>query len=267
MNTHRTTRLLLYDYITGSLPDRSRSEVEQHLQLCSACRDIYQDMQKALAALPADSDPAGTLPSAFWQELLNEVTSQLPAKTHQPFIPGWLSDWFEFMTVPRHQVVIGTVSLVILLAAVVGSWLVVRRDRIPDQVAVVLPPVKAAPVPTVNTRMKQYLRRSKALLVGINNMPIAEGDPVDLSVERNTSRELLQEARYLKDQTIDEKSAALISDLEKIQIALANNNDRQEFPRLQLIRGGIREENLLFKIRIAETVYERLDNERAPSGR
>jgi hypothetical protein len=267
MSIHRTTQLLLYDYISGSLPEGPRSEVEQHLQQCSACREIHEDMQKSHAALPTDSNPAGTLPSAFWQELLNDVSAQLPAKTHRRIIPAWLSDWFEFMAVPRHQVVIGTVSVVVLLAAIAGSWFVMRHDPIPDQIAVVAPPAKAAPIPTVNKRMKQYLRRSKALLVGINNMPLAEGTPVDLSLESNTSRELLQEARYLKDQTIDEKSAALIGDLEKIQIALANNNDRQGLPRLQLIRGGIREENLLFKIRIAETLYERLDNERTPSGR
>jgi hypothetical protein len=267
MSNHATLRLLLYDYITDALPEGSRSEVEEHLQHCFACREICEDMRNTLAVIPTNSDPAGAIPSAFWQELLNDVAAQLPARVQRRILPGWLSDWFEFIAVPRHQVVIGTVSLVVLLAAIAGSWLVMRQVQILDQVAVIAPPVKAAAVPTVNKRMKQYLRRSKALLVGINNMPLADGTRVDLSMERNTSRELLHEARYLKDQTIDEKSAALISDLEKIQIALANNNGRETVPRLQLIRGGIRDENLLFKIRIAETVYERLDNERAPSGR
>jgi hypothetical protein len=267
MSIHHEIRTLLYDYAAGSLNPGETVKVEQHLERCASCQKEYDGMRKALSVLPVHNDPAATLPSAFWKELLNDVSAQLPARAKRPAMPGWATDWFAFVSVPRHQAIIGTATLLVLAVVIAGSWLATRHEQMPVQVAVTAPPAKTPAVPAVNKRMKQYLRRSKALLVGINNLPVAEGAQVDLSLERNTSRELLQEARFLRGQPLDGRSAALINDLEKIQIALANSREREELPGLRLIRGGIRDENLLFKIRIAETVIERINDETVPPGR
>jgi hypothetical protein len=265
--THREIRTLLYDYIAGTLTPDTTLAVKEHLDECAACRKEYDGMRAALDLMPAHADPATGLPSAFWTELLNEVTAHLPAQRKQRAVPSWATDWFAFVATPRHQAAIGVITLLVVATIVAGSWLILRQEPMPVQVAAVTQPAKPTATPVVNKRMKQYLRRSKALLVGINNMPVAEGTPVDLSLERSTSRELLQEARFLKDQPLDGRSAALINDLEKIQIALANSREREELPGIRLIRGGIRNENLLFKIRIAETVMEKIDDENVPPPR
>ncbi len=49
-----------------------------------------------------------------------------------------------------------------------------------------------------DNRMSQYLRKSKVLLIGIANLETDGGQPVDFSVEQRASRELVREARYLK---------------------------------------------------------------------
>jgi anti-sigma factor RsiW len=264
MITHRNIRLLLYDYVAATLSPEDAARVERHLAQCPACREECDGMRRMFTILPAQGDRASTLPAAFWQELLNEVHAQLPARRKRALIPPWASEWFAFMSVPRHQLAIGSITMLVVASIVTGSWFLLRHQPMPDQVAVNTVPTKVTPPSVATKRIKQYLRRSKALLVGINNMPIAEGAPLDLSLERNTSRELLQEARYLKGQPLDGRSAALINDLERIQFALANSREREAVPELRLIRGGIREENLLFKIRIAETVMEGIDEEHAP---
>ncbi len=262
MNEHRQIQLQIYDYLTAGLTPEDDAAVRTHLQRCVSCRESCDELRTFLAALPGPVDHASELPPAFWTELLNDVTARLPERKAEKALPHWLRDWLEFVTLPRHQWVIGCAVTLLLLGALTGTWLAMRHDAQPAQSAVVAVLPDKVPVPAVNARLKQYLRKSKALLVGINNMPLAGGTTVDLSLERSMSRSLLHEARYLEEQPLDDRAAALLRDLEKIQIALANSNEREEIPGFQLIRGGIQEENLLFKIRMAETVYERIDDDR-----
>jgi len=91
-----------------------------------------------------------------------------------------------------------------------------------------------------------------ALLVGIENMKTGEGGAVDLSAERRASRDLVQEARYFRQLRLDPRSERLMGDLEKIFIELSNSHDSRSRPDVELLRSGIQQENLLFKIRMAE---------------
>ena len=77
----------------------------------------------------------------------------------------------------------------------------------------------------------------------------------DVSVEQEKSRELIHEARYLKNQPLDPRSQRLIEDLEKILIELANMKQEGNAPNVEIIRGGLHQENLLFKIRMEEQTF------------
>jgi hypothetical protein len=67
---------------------------------------------------------------------------------------------------------------------------------------------------------------------------------------------LVREARYLKQQPLDVRSRQLMNDLERILIELANTEEQNDLPNVEIIRGGIHQENLLFKIRMAEAMYD-----------
>lgn len=261
MSSHRHIRLLLYDYAAGQLEHERHTRVQRHLEGCAECREESAELRAMLERLPVESNPSSDLPPAFWQELLNDVAARLPARPKRRIIPAWISDWIEFISLPRHQVIAGAVTVVVLGAIIAGMWFAFRHEPVRKDIAAATPVAAKPATPAVNTRLREYLRKSKVLLVGLNNMPLEEGTAVDLSLERTTSRALLHEARYLKEQPLDGRSAALISDLEKIQIALANSREREDIPGVRLIRGGIQEENLLFKIRIAETVFTRIEDE------
>jgi len=261
MSSHRHIRLLLYDYAAGRLERERHTLVQRHLEGCAECREESAELRAILEKIPVGSNPAADLPPAFWQELLHDVSARLPVRPKRQILPFWVSDWVEFISVPRHQVIVGGAAVLVLCAIISGTWFAFKQEPAHTQIAAATPVGTKPPVPAVTTRLKDYLRRSKVLLVELNNMPFEEGTDVDLSLERTTSRALLHEARYLKDQPLDGRSAALISDLEKIQIALANSREREDVPGLRLIRGGIQEGNLLFKIRIAETMFTRLEDE------
>ncbi len=105
-------------------------------------------------------------------------------------------------------------------------------------------------------RMSEYLRKSRTLFVGIVNMKTDPSSPLDLSAEQQLSRSLVHEARYLKQRMLGSRSAKLVNDMEKILIELANLESANDLPNVELIRGGIAQENLLFKIRMAEATLD-----------
>jgi hypothetical protein len=106
--------------------------------------------------------------------------------------------------------------------------------------------------------MLQYVRKTKMILVGITNMK-ADGEDVDISSEQERSKALLQQARYLKSQPIDDRSAKLIDELQMILTELANMKDQGNAPNVEILRSGVHHENLLFKIRMEEQKYARAE--------
>jgi hypothetical protein len=100
--------------------------------------------------------------------------------------------------------------------------------------------------------MNEYLKKSRVLLVGLSNHRGEGNDREDLSIERGRSRQLVHEARFLKRQPLDVRSAKLVDDLERIQIELANLDENRAASDVEPIIAGIRQENLLFKIRMTE---------------
>jgi RNA processing factor Prp31 len=78
---------------------------------------------------------------------------------------------------------------------------------------------------------------------------------VDLSAERELSRQLVRETRELRDH-LDPQAAQLVGDMEKILIEIASRNETTDRDHFDLIRSGIRQQNLLFKVRMTESVYQ-----------
>jgi hypothetical protein len=58
-----------------------------------------------------------------------------------------------------------------------------------------------------------------------------------------------------------------VSDLEKILIQLENIKSQHDLPDVEIIRGGIHQENLLFKTRMAEARYDSAYLVAAPDNR
>jgi anti-sigma factor RsiW len=137
-------------------------------------------------------------------------------------------------------------------AADSGTAATVETNRVPAASAATGRGVQYA-----SDRVTQYFRRSKILLVGIANMQEDQDHQLDLSAERRTSKALVKEARFLRQQNdIDPRTRGLIEALNRILIELANLAESNQAPGVEIIRGGIRQENLLFKIRMAEAARD-----------
>jgi len=114
----------------------------------------------------------------------------------------------------------------------------------------------------VRMELAEYYRKSKILLVGISNINPELGQSVDLAVERQVARQLIYQTRYLDSKQLDERSRALVRALERILIELANMEQQADLKDVDIIRAGIHQENMLFKIRMAESDYATAENNR-----
>jgi hypothetical protein len=101
----------------------------------------------------------------------------------------------------------------------------------------------------------RYFRKSRALLTGLSNLDPPPDLPIDLSVEREISRQLIIEGRSLRGRNLDPRSDRLIGDLDKIMKRVSTAPEAVRPPDIQTIRSDIRGQNLLVKVRVAETTY------------
>jgi len=312
MNAHRTVRLLLYDYVRGTLDGEESRMVERHIADCPGCASEAASHRDLLRTLPAPAaKPSDALPDSYWTGFANEVMGKVddaPAKRpgfigrllgrrpfggqpvgRRPFggrdagldaigvfgglgLLGWIRT-------PGGQVATG---LAAAAAVAVVAWVLLLPPGAgrPDQSTGPATADQAAVVPAddgttdaaddaadslagFDRRLSDYFRKSKTLLVGVSNTAPAKGEELDLDAERQTSRSLLREARYLRSGPVDPQASRLIDDLDRILIGLANGEAAASGPDVRMLRGGIERGNLLFKLRMQETRNQRLPVQQA----
>lgn len=248
--SHRDIKQLLYDYLTEELDDTVRSDVARHLAECTACAAEVEHLREVLHRVPKVVTRASEQRSEeFWNGFARRVEQRIGPKWEMQPAPmlDVLTSWFYFR---RPALAAAGVALA-GVGIVVSVWIARMAEVQPphDQI------VEQAPVDEHVERVGQYFRRSKSLLVGLTNKKAPEGVPLDLSLERQVSRQLVEEARQLREQPLDPGATQLIDEMERILIELANAEDAGVQSNMDLLRSGIRQENLLFKVRMAEAVY------------
>ena len=255
MRTHVTT--MLYDYVVNQLPAAERGRVEIHLVTCQRCTVELKEMQSAIVLAKGEvAKPSDQLPEEYWQSFAVEVERRIHAEECQGVrslltLRERLTSFFRLHSRPVFAY--GGALAAVVLAVIL--WRGYQSDERANEVASIRrPTVQVIPA---NDRMSQYFRKSRSLLVGISNMKLDKGEPIDLSVERKASRELVKETRDIKNgRQLDLQSARLVGDLEKILIELSNTKELGGVPSIEVIQSGIQQENLLFKVRMAESLHD-----------
>jgi hypothetical protein len=198
--------------------------------------------------------PAEERPDEFWDALLLRVQDRIRTEEPQPARQQFsISGWIDGLLIVRRPVLAFTVVIAVCVVAALAVWIITHPEKVPrSEVAL----EQTAPGEDLHARTDQYLRRSQTLLVGLANMKASDDQPVDLTAEREASRALILEARSLKHEELDPVSAQVVYGLEPILVELANSRGDQSRAAVDLIRQGIFERNLLFKVRMAELMRD-----------
>ncbi|MDI6766225.1 MAG: zf-HC2 domain-containing protein [Bacteroidota bacterium] len=256
MSKHSDILNQLYDYLSNEIPVEDRSKLEKHLAFCQSCAKELEVLKSFMEMRSLYiSEPCNARTQKYWNNFAFDIERRIQSseiKKQKSLFSVWvkLNSFFIFH---KRPIIAYSSTLVVLLLAIF-----VWRLNIPPTVEQVIEqqPAELTEVKRGDDRVEEYFRKSKVLLVGIANMDIQQDKPIDLATERKASRELIHEARYLQRQPLDFRSAQLINDLEKILIELANMEKENDLPNIEMIQGGIHKKNLLFKIRMAESMYE-----------
>ncbi len=285
MRNHQEIHDALYGYLAGELDPATRAEIESHLPVCPECRQNMATLREAMALLPQSrSDPADARSAEFWQEFPFRVEHAIRMRANDRrhrFLPHLRDSLLSFAVMRKGQIALGgvamglcAIALALMLrptpppvasgpsheppAPVAEERPTIKREEalVPGSAVPAASPRSASGVPVTRAganRVSDYFRKSKILLIGVANLKEDPDAAPDLSTERSVSRSLVKEARYIKKEPgLNPKARALIDELNRVLIQLANLSEQNDPSGIEIIRGGIRQENLLFKIRMAE---------------
>ncbi len=260
MTQHSDIRSCLYEYAMDSLNDDVRRRVEQHLSSCHACTHDLKELQDAIALLSqAAAEPSEEKDEAFWHSLSNNIEREIRLRTQTR--PSLFDVYFEkvkrfFTFRPAYAYTLSGSLAMMIIAVILFQVQPLKQASVVSTLPADDSAMRLALFKNNQERVSQYFQNSRTLLVGLANMQTEDAAHVDLSAEKTKARTLIREARFVKAQPINNRTERLVNDLERILIELANLEESKDLPNVELIRSGIHQENLLFKIRMAEASFD-----------
>jgi hypothetical protein len=260
VSTHVRERL--FEYISGETTPEENAAIAEHLAQCASCREDRRLLGEAMDLLPAGgTPPSERQDEQFWASFPARVEERINAgrRSRASFLDDAADRIASFVHFNRAYLLGGSGALALAAIAVIFFRGTPTTEPLQPSGPDAAPQVTLEPA---GMQLHNYLKRSRVLLVGVSNLRTDGDEHIDLSIERRQSRELVHEARNLKKQAMDPRSAKLVGDLEKILIELANSDESHNAPDVEIIRSGIRHNNLLFKVRMTESALAAATYER-----
>jgi len=203
------------------------SESLRHLDHCAECKLQFERIKASLDSFP--EYPAPERSDSYGKDVWLRLLPQLPVKSKQR---RWLNWW---TMAPAFA------SLVAI--AFLAGMLTQRNRQIPAITA-------EARERVLLMAMSDHLERSQILLVELAHAAPGAGE---LKMERARARDLITENQLLRDtarSSGDASRAALLDDLERVLLAVANGPASDGAADLDALKERIQGNDLLFKVRV-----------------
>lgn len=222
--------------------------IEQHLRACALCRASFEELGRVLALVDTHQspDPGPGFERTVWAR----VSAALDG---EPRLHAWA--WLT-----SRWVLSGAVAALLVVAFIAGRMTQGPRSTTPAGPA--LADVAAGRVLVV--AVVDHLDRSQMVLLEVLNRDLV-GSAID--GERLRARDLVaanrlyrQSAAYVGDQS----TLAVLDELERVLIEIANTPDDTTPEELEALQARIESRGVLFKVRVVHS--EMRERERQASG-
>jgi hypothetical protein len=210
--------------------DDAPADARNHLDGCPQCRLAFERTRTLLDE--ARDYPVPDRPVSYggevWTRLLPRLAAPAPRRV-----------WMRWWTIAP------ALAAMLALAFFAG---VLTQSR--TKIAGTSPKARER---VLLIAMGDHLDRSQIVLAEIvNNNP----GSIDLTDERTRARDLVDQNRLLRQTALhngDTMQAALLDELERVLLDIANSPEKVTDADLESLRSRIEAENLLFKVRVFST--------------
>jgi hypothetical protein len=252
MIRHKKIQIQLYDYLQNALSGDDKIIVEDHLRSCKVCKCAVEDVKGVIAKFESLPTPADERNAEYWNNFALTVERRILNPQNKSISPNLIDQLYSLFVLNKKTTIAFSTAMVLML--VIGLWYTNKEQllKLPQHQA----SVQNQDTALVEKRIGNYFRRSKTLLVGLTNLELEHGRSPDLYAEQSVSRELIDESRDLRQQPIDIRSAELMRDMENVLVTFSKIPPQTTKIEFDNIRRRIYRDNLLFKIRMAESAYD-----------
>jgi hypothetical protein len=175
-------------------------------------------------------------------------------KTLTPKSESW---WRAFTFVPKWAYQTAVALLLVSLGVFFGRM--VFSPPVSDTKQAHRPGLISQQGPGVElaSRTQNYIERSKLMLLAIVNFDPETEDSyaLNLPYQQQISKELVQEASYLKSKLADSgqrRLENLIADLEVILLQIANLESEYDFEAIDIVKEGVSRRGILMQINLTD---------------
>lgn len=258
MSECKKCQAIFADALYADLSDEKKRLMEDHLRDCPDCRSEFEELSTTLKVMKkrVRTEPDPSFWDGYWNRLATrmenenvlDVHPEKPRKSlvsHRFFVPRWA---FQ-----------AAAAVVLIIAGIfIGKVLFSPTGSPGTQFVASSQHVSAAPIPAaLVSRTQSYIERSKLMFLAIVNFDPQTEDSyiLNLPFQQQISRELIQEASWLKNELSDShqrRLQELITDLEVILLQIANLESESDSEAIDLVKSGVESRGIFLKINLAD---------------
>jgi hypothetical protein len=258
MSECKRCRELFAESFYGELNPDQRHFLENHLKNCPKCSQEFAEMESTLKIMDKRIRPEPG--QAFWDGFGKRVAQRI--EEEKPIDVKVESRWRTFIQglsfAPKWAFQAAAAALLIVVGVFIGRT-VFSPDVSKIQQAQQPRGIVSQQQPGLEliSRTQNYIERSKLILLAIINFDPQTEDPYGLNLpyQKQVSRELVEEASFLKKRLADadeRRLQSLITDLEVILLQIANLESGEDSEAIELVKDGVESRGVLLKIHITD---------------
>ena len=243
MKACNRARRTFVDALYSEVDQDGKKFLDAHLESCIKCNRAFRKMKRALGVMNQRvvTEPDQQFWDGYWDRLENRMQQE------KQIAPRRSIQWQQWVY---------RAAAVLLL---IGAGVLLGRFWVPTPAVITENRLTEVPVMQANLdqRTQQFLGRSEIILLGLVNYDpeTEETAALDITKQKAVSRNLIHEASYLKKQLADgddKRLEKLVADLELILMQIANLEEAQDVPEIELVKSGVDRKGLLLKINLEQ---------------
>lgn len=250
MSDCRKCRTLFTGALYKELSSEQKDFFENHLQTCPKCRSEFAKLASTVKIMDKRfrPEPGQDFWNGYWERLVKRMEEEGLTATESE--SSWQRLSRAFRLTPKWVYQLSAAALLIILGIFIGRLVFIKTPSEAQQ-ASLKPRMDFGT--ELTQRTQNYIERSKLILLAVVNFDPETEDPyaLNLAHQQRISRELIQEAGFLKEKLADSKQRrlqSLIADLELILLQIANLGSENDFEAIRLVKDGVENRGILMEI-------------------